>query len=70
MLERIQKVFRDYKEDQTINLTVDSTFEEIGLDSLDIVEVVMNLEEEFDVTIELNGEIKTVGDLIRVIEAQ
>jgi acyl carrier protein len=42
---------------------------ELGLDSLDVVELVMDLEEEFGVPIpdEEVGRIKTVEDLIRFI---
>jgi acyl carrier protein len=47
-----------------------SSFEDVGADSLDIVELVMELEEEFHITIpdEAAERIKTVGDAIRFIE--
>ncbi len=52
-------------------ITLFSSFtEDIGADSLDIVELVMELEEEFEVTIP-NDEaerIKTVADAIRYVE--
>jgi acyl carrier protein len=52
-------------------ITLSSSFSEaIGADSLDIVELVMELEEEFGVTIpdEEAERIKTVADAIRFIE--
>jgi acyl carrier protein len=55
----------------TERITLSSSFaEDIGADSLDIVELVMELEEEFGVTIpdEEAERIKTVGDAIRYIE--
>jgi len=48
----------------------DQNLTEAGLDSLDIVDGIMNLEEELDVTItdeEMDG-IKTIGDLVALIE--
>jgi acyl carrier protein len=48
-------------------VTPSSSFlEDVGADSLDIVELIMELEEEFDVTIpdEEAEKIKTVGDAI------
>ena len=47
-----------------------SFIEDIGADSLDIVELVMELEEEFDITIpdDQAEKIKTVGDSIDYIE--
>ncbi|MBI1831793.1 MAG: acyl carrier protein [Planctomycetes bacterium] len=46
--------------------------EDMGADSLDIVELVMELEEEFDITIpdEEAEKIKTVGQAIDYIEAK
>ena len=43
---------------------------DLGADSLDVVDLVMSLEEEFDVEIPDNQveNIKTVGDIVRYIE--
>ena len=50
---------------------MDTSFtEDIGADSLDLVELIMALEQEFDVEIdddEVEG-IKTVGDAVRYIK--
>ena len=44
---------------------------DLGADSLDLVEVLMSLEEEFGISIpdEVIPEIKTVGDLVKYIDA-
>lgn len=44
--------------------------EDLGADSIDAVELIMNIEEEFDIQIsdEAAQTIKTVGDLVRIIE--
>ena len=43
---------------------------DLGADSLDVVEMIMTLEDEFAVSIsdETVGELKTVGDVVRFIE--
>jgi acyl carrier protein len=69
MLETIAKILKDYKSDDELVVTEASTFEELGLDSLDTVELVMIIEEEFSVAIELGENIKSVGDLMATIEA-
>lgn len=51
-------------------ITENSTFEELGVDSLDTVEMVMKLEEELDVELELEGKFETVGDLAKFIESK
>jgi acyl carrier protein len=49
-----------------------SFIEDVGADSLDIVELVMELEEEFEITIpdEQAEKIKTVGEAIDYIERE
>ena len=44
--------------------------EDLGADSLDVVDLVMSLEEEFDIEIpdEAVEGIKTVGDIVKYIE--
>jgi acyl carrier protein len=42
--------------------------ERLGLDSLDLVELMMELEEEFGVTLEPDESVKTVGDLVAYVE--
>ena len=68
MLERIEKILKDYKSDENLTVTRETTFEELELDSLDTVELVMTIEEEFDVTIEIDENIKSVGDLMGFLE--
>src|SRR5437588_5860626 len=49
-----------------------SFIEDVGADSLDIVELIMELEEEFEITIpdEQAEKIKTVGEAIDYIERE
>ena len=44
--------------------------EDLGADSLDIVDLVMTLEEEFDteITDEMIEDMKTVGDVVKFVE--
>lgn len=49
-----------------------SIIDDLGADSLDVVDLIMSLEEEFDVEIpdEDVENIKTVGDIVKYIEAK
>ncbi len=59
----------DVEEDQ---VTMDaSVTDNLGADSLDLVDLIMSIEDEFDIEVpdaELEN-LKTVGDLVRYIEA-
>ena len=52
-------------------ITPESTFESLGIDSLDIVEMVMDLEIELGVELEMEDEkITTFGELAAFIETK
>lgn len=68
MLDRVTKILRDYKSDDSLEVSESSTFEALELDSLDLVQLVMDVEEEFGVTIEMDSPITTVAELIDVIK--
>ncbi|MBE5754372.1 MAG: acyl carrier protein [Clostridiales bacterium] len=63
---------------QQLNKSVDEITEDkdivkdLGADSLDVVEMLMSLEEEFNVTVpeEDAVNIKTVGDIVKMIEGK
>ena len=47
---------------------MESSFADLGVDSLDAVELVMNLEDELGVTIEMNSQVQTIAELVRLVE--
>ena len=52
-------------------ITPDSTFEGLGIDSLDIVEMIMDLESELGVELELEDQkIATFGELADFIDSK
>jgi acyl carrier protein len=68
LLERIVATLKDYTGKNDMNITEDTSFEDLEMDSLDIVELAMKIEDEFNVNIEMSENIKTVGDLLHIIE--
>lgn len=48
----------------------ESTFAELGIDSLDTVELLMNLEDEIGIEIELDQKVETVADLDKFIQSK
>ena len=67
--EKVAKVLAEYKEISPSEITIDTTFDELGFDSLDIVEIVMNLEEVFELELEMNESLVDVKSLIAYIES-
>ena len=68
---KVMKIVSDQLEVAIDKLSMETTFEDIDADSLDIVELVMALEEEFDLEIsdqEIEN-IKTIGAIAGYIES-
>jgi acyl carrier protein len=67
-LEKLEQIISEYKELEPGSLTAETTFEELELDSLDLVDMTMACEDTFGVTIELNDDLKTIGDLLDLLD--
>ncbi|MDD2954785.1 MAG: acyl carrier protein [Oscillospiraceae bacterium] len=71
VFEKVRKIICDQLDVEEDEVTMEATIaDDLGADSLDIVDLVMSLEEEFDTEIpdEETENIKTVGDIVRYIE--
>jgi len=67
MLEKIASIVADRTGCDPESVKMESTFVELGIDSLDTVELLMNLEDETGISIELNQKIETVGELVAML---
>lgn len=72
IFEKVRSLISEQLDVEEDKITLETTFEDIDADSLDVVELVMALEEEFNLEIadEEVEKIKTVGDIINYIEKQ
>jgi len=71
--ERVFKVVSEQLGIEQEKLTMDTSFiQDLGSDSLDLVELTMELEEEFQITIpeEVAEDTQTIGDVVRNIEKE
>lgn len=69
--EKLQKVIAEVLNVETDDITMNTTFvDDLGADSLDIFQIIMGIEEEFDIEIptEAAEKIVTVGDAIEQIK--
>lgn len=70
-LEKLQKIIEEVLNVDTEEVTPDTTFvDDLGADSLDIFQIVMGIEEEFDIEIptEEVEQIVSVGDAVEQIK--
>ena len=71
VFEKVRDILIDQLDAEESAITMEaSIIDDLGADSLDVVDLVMTLEDEFDIEIpdEEIENIKTVGDIVRFIE--
>ncbi len=69
MKEQLVQILADYKGVDASTIKTDTPFNELGLDSLDVAELVMQIEDELGVTLEMSAKYNTVDKLWAYIEA-
>ena len=70
VFEAIAELIAERNDCDPSEVTMETSFQDLGIDSLDTVEMLMNLEDKLGKEIELDQRVETVGDLVRYIEAK
>lgn len=68
VFEAIAELIAEHNDCDVSEVTMESTFKDLGIDSLDTVEMLINLEDKIGVEIELDEKVDTVGDLVKFVE--
>lgn len=71
VFEKVREVISNVLGIESEDITMESSFiEDLGADSLDVVELIMDLQEEFDIEIpdEEAEKVQTVGDVVDYIK--
>ena len=71
-LEKIKAIIAEVLNIDADSITADTTFvDDLGADSLDIFQIIMGFEEEYDIELENEAveQIQTVGDAIEALRA-
>jgi acyl carrier protein len=68
MKEKLVEILAEYKNVDPSEIKTDVPFTELGLDSLDVAELVMTIEDELGVTLEMSVKYNTVDKLAAYIE--
>ncbi len=72
VFEKIRDIIVDQLEVDEAEVTLDAMIlEDLGADSIDVVDLIMSIEDEFEIEVpdeDVDG-IKTVGDIVKYVEA-
>ena len=67
VFEKVQEIIEELGKDAE-EVKVETTFDELDADSLDVFQVISEIEDEFDIQIETEEGLNTVGDLVAYVE--
>jgi acyl carrier protein len=70
IFETIVKFIAEHNDCDPSTITMDTTFQSLSIDSLDTVELLMDLEDAVGCEIELDRPVTTVGDLVSLVESK
>lgn len=68
--EAIAKIVAERTGAEVSTIKPENTFGELGIDSLDTVELLMSLEDEIGMEIELDEKVETLGDLDKFLQSK
>ena len=69
-LDKVKELLADHLDIDEQTITEDTTFEDLDVDSLDTVEILMEMEDEFGIEIKFDEVGKSVGELVNYIDAK
>ena len=70
VFEKVQEIIVEELGKDASEITLETSFESLDADSLDIFQIINEIEDEFDVKIETEDGITTVEDLVKYVDAQ
>ena len=68
VFEKVQEIIVEELGKEPEEVQTATTFEELDADSLDVFQVISEIEDAFDIQIETEEDLKTVGDLVAYVE--
>ena len=68
VFEKVQEIIVEELGKDAEEVKVETTFDELDADLLDVFQVISEIEDEFDIQIETEEGLNTVGDLVAYVE--
>lgn len=68
IFEKLQGIMEENLSIERDEVKLDSTFQSLGIDSLDTFQLIIEIEEEFGIEVESPENMKTIKDVVNYIE--
>lgn len=70
VFEKVQEIIVEELGKDAEEVTLNTTFDDLDADSLDVFQVISEIEDAFDIQIETEEGLNTVGDLVAYVEEE
>ncbi|WEV60151.1 acyl carrier protein [Streptococcaceae bacterium ESL0729] len=67
VFEKVQEIIVEELGKDASEITLETTFDSLDADSLDIFQIINEIEDEYDIAIETEDGLNTVGDLVAFV---
>ncbi|MDR0199798.1 MAG: acyl carrier protein [Streptococcaceae bacterium] len=68
VFEKVQDIIADELDKDKGEITPETTFEALDADSLDVFQIINDIEDEFNIEVDTDADLKTVGELVTYVE--
>ena len=68
IIQKIEKIIAAQLELEEKSLDIKTSFDDLGMDSLELFQIIIEVEEEFQIEIEDVENIKTIEDLAEIVK--
>lgn len=70
VFEKIKNIIVEQLDLEEGEVSLETSFEDLGVDSLDLFQIIIEIEEEFDIQVEEAEKIKTIQDAVKYVESK
>lgn len=70
VFKKVLGLIEELKGEEDNSITKETALTNLNLDSLDIAELIMNIEDEFDIAVDDRESLLTIGDVVAFIDSK
>lgn len=70
VFEKVQEIIVEELGKEAEDITLETTFDDLDADSLDVFQVISEIEDQFQIEIDIDDSLTTVADLVTYVEGK
>lgn len=70
VFDKVQDIIVEELDKDKSEITMETSFEALDADSLDVFQIINDIEDEFGIEVDTDQDLKTVGELVSYVEKE